>query len=61
MVVKKPENDTQNNIQEELKQEILSRESKREYHSLKFKKIEDQVKESLKQQKTDDTLRDITI
>ncbi len=57
MVVKKPEKD----IQEELKQDILSREEKRKYHSLKFQKIEMQVKESLKQQKTDDTLRDITI
>jgi len=61
MVVKKEENTTEKNIQEELKDEILSREQKREYHSLKFSKIENQVKQSLKEQKTDDTLRDITI
>lgn len=61
MVVKKPENETQNKIQEELKQEILLKEQKKEYHSLKFWKIENQVKQSLKEQKTDDTLRDITI
>lgn len=61
MVVKKEENTTEKNIQEELKDEILSKEQKREYHSLKFSKIENQVKQSLKEQKTDDTLRDITI
>ncbi|MDD3794251.1 MAG: GspE/PulE family protein [Candidatus Gracilibacteria bacterium] len=61
MVVKKEENTTVKNIQEELKDEILSKEQKREYHSLKFQKIERQVKQSLKEQKTDDTLRDITI
>ncbi|MDD2907107.1 MAG: GspE/PulE family protein [Candidatus Gracilibacteria bacterium] len=60
MVTKKPDIE-EKNIQEELKNEILSKESKREYHSSKFQKIETQVKESLKQQKTDDTLRDITI
>lgn len=61
MVVKKDENTTDKNIQEELKDEILSKEQKKEYHSLKFSKIENQVKQSLKEQKTDDTLRDITI
>lgn len=60
MVTKKPVTEDKN-IVEELKKEILSKESKREYHSLKFQKIENQVKDSLKQQKTDDTLRDITI
>jgi len=61
MVVKKEEDIPKINIEEELKDEILSREQKKEYHSLKFSKIENQVKQSLKEQKTDDTLRDITI
>lgn len=47
--------------QEELKENILNQEKKKEYHSEKFKKIENQVKMSLKNQKTDDALRDITI
>jgi type II secretory ATPase GspE/PulE/Tfp pilus assembly ATPase PilB-like protein len=61
MVVKKDENIPKINVEEELKNEILSKEQKKEYHSLKFEKIENQVKQSLKDQKTDDTLRDITI
>lgn len=56
MVVKKAQV-----IQEELKEAILSNEDKKQYHSNKFQKIEDQVKNSLKAQKTDDALRDITI
>lgn len=56
MVVKK-----EKNITEELKEEILSHEEKKQYHSDRFKKIEDQVKQSLKLQKTDDALRDVTI
>lgn len=60
MVTKKPVME-EKNIVEELKKEILSKESKKEYHSMKFQKIENQVKDSLKQQKTDETLRDITI
>ncbi|NCO31881.1 hypothetical protein GW891_03685 [bacterium] len=60
MVTKKPVSE-EKNIVEELKKEILSKESKREYYSLKFQKIENQVKDSLKLQKTDETLRDITI
>ncbi len=44
-----------------LKEEILENEEKREYTSDKFKKIEDKVKDSLKKQKTDDALNDITI
>lgn len=60
MVTKKPIIE-EKNIVEELKKEILSKESKKEYHSMKFQKIENQVKDSLKQQKTDETLRDITI
>jgi hypothetical protein len=56
MVVKK-----EKNITDELKEEILSHEEKKQYHSDRFKKIEDQVKQSLKLQKTDDALRDVTI
>jgi hypothetical protein len=56
MVVKKAQV-----IQEELKEAILLNEDKKQYTSNKFKKIEDQVKLSLKLQKTDDALRDITI
>jgi len=54
----------ENNIKndpKELKNEILNSENKKEYHSERFTKIEDKVKESLKKQKTDDALRDITI
>ncbi|ATU05866.1 hypothetical protein BKN14_05560 [Candidatus Gracilibacteria bacterium HOT-871] len=47
--------------EEQLKEDILKQEDKRTYYSEKFKKIEDQVKLSLKQQKTDDALRDLTI
>lgn len=49
------------NIQEDLKQKILSSENKKEYRSLKFKKIEEHVKLSLKNQKTDDALKDLTL
>ena len=45
--------------EEQLKEDILKQEDKRTYYSEKFKKIEDQVKLSLKQQKTDDALRDL--
>jgi len=44
-----------------LKEEILEKEEKKEYSSDKFKKIEDKVKDSLKKQKTDDALNDITV
>ncbi|MDF1682925.1 MAG: hypothetical protein P1U46_04395 [Patescibacteria group bacterium] len=47
--------------EEELKEKILSNEDKKNYHSDKFTKIEEQVKNSLKLQKTDDALKDITI
>jgi len=45
---------------EELAEKILEKE-KISYHSKTFKKIEDEVKEALKNQKTDDALRDITL
>lgn len=51
----------QENKEEELKEEILSREEKREYSSERFIKIENQVKNSLKLQKTDEALKDVTI
>jgi hypothetical protein len=43
-----------------LKEEILEKEEKKIYKSDKFLKIEKKVKESLKKQKTDDALVDIT-
>lgn len=45
----------------ELRENILQKEDKKQYSSEKFTKIEEQVKRSLKEQKTDDALRDITI
>lgn len=44
-----------------LKEEILEKEEKKVYFSAKYKKIEGQVKQSLKSQKTDLALRDVTI
>ncbi|MDR2640746.1 MAG: hypothetical protein LBC61_05590 [Candidatus Peribacteria bacterium] len=50
------------NVDEErLKENILLKEDRKEYFSARFQKIEDQVKLSLKEQRTDDALRDITI
>ncbi len=49
------------NDPQELKEQILNKEDKKEYQSSRFTKIEQKVKESLKNQKTDDALRDITI
>ncbi len=43
-----------------LKKEILAKEEKKGYFSTRFKKIEDKVKQSLKDQKTDDALVGIT-
>ena len=48
-------------VSELLKDEILEKEKKKQYSSDKFKKIEEKVKDSLKKQKTDDALNDITI
>lgn len=47
--------------QEKLKEIILKNEDKKWYYSEKFKKIEEQVKSWLRNQKTDEALRDITI
>jgi len=70
MVVKKEyEQDEKLSVQEEqlvlneerLKEEILKKEEKRVYSSERFKRIENQVKKTLKTQKTDDVLKDITL
>jgi predicted phage-related endonuclease len=45
---------------EELAKKILDKE-KISYHSKTFSKIENEVKDALKNQKTDDALRDITL
>jgi hypothetical protein len=47
--------------EEILKKKILESEEKKEYFSERFKKIEDHVKESLKNQSTNQALTDITI
>lgn len=49
------------NKEEKLKEEILSQEEKKDYKSSRFWKIEEKVKSSLKLQKTDDALKDITL
>lgn len=49
------------NIWELLKKELLENEEKRWYFSERFQKIEDKVKKSLKDQKTDEALNDITV
>lgn len=49
------------NIWELLKKELLKNEEKKWYYSERFKKIEDKFKLSLKEQKTDDALTDITV
>jgi type IV pilus assembly protein PilB len=48
-------------VSELLKKEILKKEDKKGYFSIRFKKIEEKVKSALKNQKTDDALSDITI
>jgi len=48
-------------ISEKLKKELLEKEEKKVYYSDKFLKIEKKVLASLKAQKTDDSLKDITI
>ena len=48
-------------ISELLKKELLEKEEKKVYSSDKFKKIEEKVQKSLKAQKTDEALNDITI
>jgi len=48
-------------VSELLKEELLEKEEKKVYKSDKFTKIEEKVKESLRNQKTDDALSDITV
>lgn len=59
---KKTSQQSKKNINtEELKNTILSQEEKKQYYSSKFEKIEARVKENLKNQNTDEALKDITI
>jgi len=56
--------DNNKNISEEKKEEIIENLVKKEkisYHSKTFIKIANEVKEDLKNQKTDDALRNITL
>ena len=53
--------DTRKMINKKLKEEILKDEEKRKYSSQRFEKIEEQVKKSLKEQKTDEALLDLSI
>jgi len=48
-------------LEEYLKGKILSHESKKDYSSDRFIKIEEKVKQSLQEQNTDEALRAITI
>jgi len=48
-------------INEKLKEKILQQEEQKVFSSVKFKKIEDQVKDSLKRRETDSALYDLTI
>lgn len=48
-------------VTELMKKEILKKEEKKGYFSSRFKKIEDKVKLSLREQKTDNALQDITV
>jgi len=53
--------DKDNTTTDTLKKIVLEKEEKHEYQSEKFSKIEQQVKDSLKKQATDDALRDVSI
>jgi hypothetical protein len=48
-------------INEKLKEKILQQEEQKAFSSDKFKKIEEQVKASLKRRETDSALYDLTI
>ena len=52
---------TKTKKKDDLKKQILQKEDKKEYFSAKFKKIEEKVLGSLKLQKTDEALKDISI
>jgi len=49
------------NIWELLKNELLNNVEQKWYFSEKYSKIEEKVKKSLKEQKTDEALNDITV
>lgn len=53
--------ETRKLINDKLKEEILKWEDRKDYYSKRFSKIEEQVKKSLKEQKTDQALLDLTI
>ncbi len=63
MVIIKKEIDKKKKLNEtkRLKELILKKETKKEYVSEKFRKIEQKVKESLKKQDTDEALKDLTL
>lgn len=46
---------------QKLKEAVLAQEEQKEYSSSRFKKIEEQVKNSLAKQATDEALKDISI
>jgi len=45
---------------QDLKETVLDKEEKKQYHSSRFEKIETQVKDGLARQATDDALRDLS-
>jgi hypothetical protein len=53
--------ESQEKINEKLKQTILNSEEKKEMYFSKFKKIEMQIKQNLKERKTDDALYNLTL
>ena len=60
LIEEKEKTEVKAEVIEELKEKILEKEDEKTYFSEKFKKIEDDVKESLRKQATDDALKDIT-
>lgn len=61
MQTKENTNTKKGKTEEELKEEVLANEKKKDYSSDKFKKIEEKVKSALSKQDTDEALKDITI
>jgi hypothetical protein len=53
--------DIQEKINQKLKEKILSQEEKKDIYSHKFQKIEEEIKENLKNRQTDNALYNITI
>lgn len=46
---------------DQLKEEVLKKEAKKEFHSERFLLLEKQIKEDLAKQATDEALKDISI